>query len=106
MSGLITIRQACAGDTSALTRLAALDSAPPLAGDVILAEVDGEARAAVGLMDGRTVADPFHPTLDLVALLQLRAAQLAQVERPVHPGGRRLRSHTPLAVRRPAVRAG
>jgi hypothetical protein len=41
-----------------------------------VAEVDGELRAAMSLSDGRTIADPFHNTTDLVALLRVHAAQI------------------------------
>ncbi len=71
----ITIRPACADDDAGLARLAELDSTdrvPPA--PVLLAEVGGELRAALSLHDGSTVADPFHLTADLVALLRARAA--------------------------------
>ena len=60
-------------DTVALRSLSQLDSKSILAGPALLAEVDGETRAALSLQDGRIVADPFHPTADLAALLQARA---------------------------------
>jgi hypothetical protein len=68
----ITIRRAHELDDRALTRLAALDSARALSGDVLVAEQDGALRAAVALADGRIIADPFHPTGELVDLLRLR----------------------------------
>jgi hypothetical protein len=43
---------------------------------VLVAEVDGQALAAISLADGAVIADPFHLTGDLVALLRVRAAQL------------------------------
>jgi hypothetical protein len=60
-------------DTVALRSLAELDSKKIADGPALVAEVDGEARAALFLADGRIVADPFHPTADLAALLQARA---------------------------------
>ena len=75
----ITIRIAAPDDHLALTRLAALDSAdsiPP--GRVLLAEVDGELRAALSLQDGSAVADPFHPTLRILELLRTHAAGEAE----------------------------
>src|ERR687886_102022 len=60
-------------DTVALRSLAELDSRKIADGPALLAEVDGEARAALTLVDGRIVADPFHPTADLAALLRARA---------------------------------
>jgi hypothetical protein len=76
IAGSVTIRYATAADRVALERLAALDSEPALAGDVLLAEVDGEAVAAIELAGGATIADPFRPTAALVELLGLRAAGL------------------------------
>jgi len=70
----ITIRMAYADDDQALSRLAALDSAKLPPRPMLLAEVDGEARAALSLTDGSVIADPFHLTQDLVTLLQARAA--------------------------------
>lgn len=71
----ISIRSARGGDEAALLRLAALDSADPIAGPALVAEVDGELRAALALQDGRVIADPFHPTSQLVVLLEVQAAQ-------------------------------
>jgi len=72
----VTIRRAGAGDEPALRRLAALAEAAPLRGEVLVAEVDGELWAALALADGRTVADPFRPTLALRELLELRRRRL------------------------------
>ncbi|HSC02503.1 MAG TPA: hypothetical protein VLC49_04265 [Solirubrobacteraceae bacterium] len=63
-------------DARAVLRLAALDDARPLQGQILLALVDGEAVAATSLSDGRVVANPFRRTADTVTLLSLRAAQL------------------------------
>lgn len=52
-----------------MARLAALDSAPVPPGPLLLAESDGELRAALSLTDGLTIADPFHPTAAIVDLL-------------------------------------
>ena len=60
-------------DEVALRSLAELDSTKIPAGPALLAEVDGEARAALSLADGRVVADPFHHTADLAELLRARA---------------------------------
>ena len=76
MTSPIAIRRATAADAPALERLAALDSARAPQGDVLLAEVGGEPRAAVAIATGAAVADPFRPTADIVALLRLRAATL------------------------------
>jgi hypothetical protein len=73
----ISIRFAAERDRPSLVRLAALDSAPVPNGDVLLASVDGEPRAALSVHDGHVVADPFRPTADLVALLRARGSHLA-----------------------------
>jgi hypothetical protein len=73
MASAITIRHSTEGDRLAILRLAALDDRRAPRGDTLLAFVDGELRAAVGL-DGRAaVADPFHHTDRLVHLLHLAA---------------------------------
>jgi hypothetical protein len=74
--GPVTLRFAFPDDAAAVARLAALDSAPPPVGPVLVAEIEGELRAALSLEDGGVIADPFHRTLALVALLRARAAQL------------------------------
>jgi len=63
-------------DESTLRRLAALDSARPIKGRALVAEVDGRAVAAIGLTDGRVVADPFVKTSEVVELLQVRADRM------------------------------
>jgi hypothetical protein len=77
----IVIRRAEAEDDDAIGRLADLDSAPAPAGDMLVAEVGGEMRAAVSLDGGGLIADPFHRTADMLALLELRADQLRSGER-------------------------
>lgn len=73
----VTIRPAFPDDAQALARLAALDSAQSPPGPVLVAEVDGELRAALSIADGSIVADPFHRTAALLELLSARAGQLA-----------------------------
>lgn len=72
----VVLRQAVAADAVRLRRLAALDSARPLRGAALVAEVDGRLRAAVALDGGSAIADPFFRGCELVDLLRLRAAQL------------------------------
>jgi hypothetical protein len=74
----VVIRPASPDDASTLERLARLDSRRPLDGNVLVAERDGRLVAALATSDGRTVADPFSPTADLVALLRLHAADTAR----------------------------
>ena len=78
-SSAVTIRRARAEDSSALVWLAVIDDTLPLEGDVLLAEVDGELWAARSLDDGRVIGDPFRPTADARALLELRASLLSNV---------------------------
>jgi hypothetical protein len=80
----ITIRRATATDELAVRRLAALDSAFPPTGEVLLAEAGGELWAAMSVDNGHAVADPFRPSADLVELLRLRAARL-RGESPAQP---------------------
>lgn len=72
----VVLRRAGTDDARALTRLAALDDTTPLSGEVLVAEQDGELRAAISLHSGREIADPFHQTAGLVRLLRARAALL------------------------------
>jgi hypothetical protein len=74
----VTMRVAGPSDRPAIERLAALDSQRAPQGDVLVAEVGGELRAAVPMDGGTPVADPFRPTADVVSLLRERAAQVAE----------------------------
>jgi hypothetical protein len=73
----VLIRAARGSDGRAIARLAALDSAAVPAGDLLVAEADGQLVAARSLTTGAAVADPFRPTADVLALLELRAAAIA-----------------------------
>ena len=86
----LVLRPATSADTADLERLAALDSARPLAGEVMLADADGDVRAALSLETGRAVADPFYPSLELVPLLRAAAGepQLAAAARGAAPRSR------------------
>jgi hypothetical protein len=77
----IVLRVARPQDGAALRRLALLDDAAPLAGEVLIAEQGGEPRAAISLHSGRTIADPFRRTAHLVALLDARASLLDATRR-------------------------
>jgi hypothetical protein len=72
----ITIRAGGPRDDQALRRLAGRDSSKVPDGDLLIALVDGEARAAVSLSTGATIADPFHRTAELVGMLRLRSSEL------------------------------
>jgi len=73
----ISIRSADPQDYTDLWQLAALDDRPLPRSPFVVAEVDGEIVAAVSLESGEAIADPFRRTAQAVALLHLRASQLA-----------------------------
>jgi hypothetical protein len=75
MTDAITITHSTPADGQEITRLALLDGRRAPAGPALLAYVDGELRAAVGLVDGQAIADPFHPTAELVEILRFQARQ-------------------------------
>jgi hypothetical protein len=77
----LTIRRADSSDTGALVRLAALDTASPLTGDALLAEVGGELWAAVEIDSGTAIADPFRPSGEIVDLLRLQVSLNGRPER-------------------------
>src|SRR4051794_35423586 len=89
----VLIRAARGSDGTAIERLAALDSAEVPAGSLLVAEADGRIVAAIATGTGEAIADPFLPTADVIALLELRAT-----------GPRRRRS--PIGRRTPARRRG
>jgi hypothetical protein len=75
-TGALMIRMADPTDATRLADLAALDSAQPLGGSALVAEVGGEPVAALEVGSGRAVADPFRRTQRILDLLRLRATQL------------------------------
>ena len=75
-----TVRRSTSADAAGLARLAALDSASPPRGPALIAEADSRMLAALPLGSGRPIADPFHPTSELVALLELRRAQIESAD--------------------------
>ena len=70
----VLIRAARGSDGAALERLAELDSSRVPAGALLVAEADGRLVAAIASSTGEAIADPFLPTADVIALLELRAA--------------------------------
>jgi hypothetical protein len=79
MAPEITIRQATSDDAFALRRLAALDDRPALRGDVLVAEQAGDIRAALSLENGRSIANPFAATAELVEMLRTHSRFVATV---------------------------
>ena len=86
----ISLRLASVDDERVVRRLAALDDARVPQGEVLLAEIDGDAVAALSLRDGHVVANPFVHTEAAVTLLRMRAA---------HVSGRRPRGRRPFILR-------
>ena len=72
----IMIRASEATDADQLLRLATLDSAEPIEGRALIAEVDGSLRAALPLDGGRSIADPFAESAHVVELLEAHARVL------------------------------
>jgi hypothetical protein len=77
----IVIRRSAPGDGSALSALAALDDREWAGGPALVAEVGGAVEAALPLDGSASFADPFVKTAEVVALLELRAAQLGLAKR-------------------------
>jgi hypothetical protein len=69
----IEIRRATEDDAAAVRRLAQLDGARLPEGELLVAEADGEIRAALRIADSAYVADPFYPSRPLVGMLDTRA---------------------------------
>ena len=95
----ITIRISEAGDAGELLRLAALDSAEPIEGLALVAQVDGRLRAALPLDGGHPISDPFAESMHVVALLRAHAAALDAEPRSETRGARvRARARERLAI--------
>ena len=72
----VTIRRVTPDDRQAVQRIADLEARPAPQGALLIAEVDERILAVRSLDDGATIADPFHPTAELVALLEARSRHL------------------------------
>src|SRR4051812_20897009 len=89
----ILIRRASDDDAPALRRLAQLDGARLPDGDLLVAEADGEIRAALRVSDSAYVADPFFPSRTLVGMLDARAKA---IRRATTSRGQRTRTRLSL----------
>jgi len=69
----IKIRAAAEHDLSGIARVAGRDTTPLPTGPFLVAQVGDDLRAAISLDDGTVIADPFHRTAELVAMLRIRA---------------------------------
>lgn len=94
----VAIRLAQPEDEQAIRRVAALDDRKVPSGRVLVAEADGEVIAALSVTDGDSAADPFRWTSDVMALMEMRAEQIATAgARPARATGgavKRLRTQT------------
>jgi hypothetical protein len=87
----IVIRSARSADEQDLAVLGVLDGGRRMPkGRVLVAEVDGRIRAAVG-SNGAAISDPFWPSADLVRMLSVHT-ESDQASRPAR------------FIRRPALR--
>jgi hypothetical protein len=78
----LLIRNATLADRKALDRLAALDGLRLPAGPLLVAVVDGELVAALGIHSGQAVAHPFRRTADALQMLRIQAR--AMQGEPIH----------------------
>jgi hypothetical protein len=69
MTSSIIFRRSSEADTQGLRELAELDSARPMEGPVLLAELNHRPVAAISLDGRRAIADPFVPTERLLSAL-------------------------------------
>jgi hypothetical protein len=79
---------ATADDRRALERLAQLDSTRAPAGETVIGELQGKLVAAVSMIDGKTISDPFVAGSEIAELVRLRAQQLgleSRNHRPIWP---------------------
>jgi acyl-coenzyme A thioesterase PaaI-like protein len=95
----LTIRMAASEDTPALRRLAELDSARPLSGGVMLAQLDGACLAAISLESGEVTANPFERTAAIVSHLRMRRYQVMRQGGDVAPARSLLRRLAPIPTR-------
>jgi hypothetical protein len=72
----ITIRPAFPDDAEALRRLAQRDGQAVPGGEMLIAAVGDQVRAAISLESGAVIADPFHRTAELVDMLRLDGSRL------------------------------
>ena len=93
----ITLRRAGIDDAAALAILAELDSQRLPDDEFLIGEVAGEPWAALGVASGILVADPYRPTVELAALLRMRAASMGRAAAAQRPQDRWLDASRPLA---------
>lgn len=84
----LTLKLATTADEGDLRRLAALDTSPAPATPALVASENGKSIAALSLVDGTEVADPFAASHAALEILRVRAAQIRGEQLP---SARRLR---------------
>jgi len=82
----ITIRRAGPQDRATLDRIAGRDSIVLPDDDFLIAEVAGEAWAAIGTRTGALVADPFRRSGEVAELLRMRVDRAGGSRRDRSPG--------------------
>jgi hypothetical protein len=93
----VVLRRLEGDDLRSVDRLAHLDSRRPPRGPLLGAEIEGRLVAAISLQTGEAIADPFSRTVEVRALLELRAAQIRRRQS--------VRRRRPRRVSRPRARA-
>jgi hypothetical protein len=84
----IVIRSARTADEQDIAVLGVIDGGRQMpTGHVMVAEVDGRIRAAIG-SNGAAISDPFWPSADLVSMLRVHTAP-EQAEHPARFFARR-----------------
>lgn len=73
---VVTIRATTASDSNELTHLPALGTRQCVSGRALVAEIDGEAIAAISLTSGAVVGDPDRAHPPLVHALRRRRYQI------------------------------
>ena len=96
MTSSIAFHHAQPEDALTVRRLAQLDSAASLHGEVVIALVDGWPVAAISLADSRVVADPFVRTAHIAEML--RAYALGRLTDDGSARRRAIRAHRPVLV--------
>ena len=72
----VLIRAASPADRGAIARLSELDERELPQGEQLVGVIEGRMVAALDVASGAAIADPFVPTVGVVKLLELRAAQV------------------------------
>jgi hypothetical protein len=98
IANAFTIRTAAESDDATLEWLAALAGERALRRPALIGDVDGLPTAAISLVDGRLVADPFRPAPGLGTQLRLHRSGWRVGTRRDVPVARHVRSALPFLV--------